>query len=125
MAAFGVLDLAIITPAADVFDPKTVRASMGAVFRIDSRMYASFDEYRAEFPNRVLYPFMTDGVYELGTGDLPKPDEVYTLIFGNEAAGLPPSFAALGRSVRIPQTGMADSLNLSVAVGIGLFEFRA
>ena len=40
MLGFGHHDLAIITPAVDIFDPKTVRASMGAVFccaRLTSR----------------------------------------------------------------------------------------
>ena len=35
MAGFGFGELAVVTPAADVFHPKTVRASMGALFRLN------------------------------------------------------------------------------------------
>ncbi|MCL2702149.1 MAG: TrmH family RNA methyltransferase [Defluviitaleaceae bacterium] len=122
-AAFGIYDLALITPAADIFDPKTIRASMGAVFRVDFGMFASFDEYLEAFAGRVLYPFMTDGAALLGTDEVERPAGPYSLIFGNEAAGLPASFHTAGKSVRIPQTGTVDSLNLSVAAGIGLYEF--
>ena len=121
MAAFAFENLAIITPGADIFDPKTVRASMGAIFRISFRMFGSFDEYMGAFPGRTLFPFMTEGSQILDP--LFRPREPYTLIFGNEAAGLPESFAALGQSLRIPQTGAVDSLNLSVAVSIGMYEF--
>ena len=47
----------------------------------------------------------------------------FTLIFGNEASGLPPEFARMGQSVLIPQTNEVDSLNLSVSVGIGVYSF--
>ena len=48
---------------------------------------------------------------------------VYTLVFGNEASGLPPEFAGYGQSVLIPQSKEIDSLNLSVAVSIGAYSF--
>lgn len=120
MAAFSVLDLAVITPAADIFDPKTVRASMGALFRLNVRQYATFDEYHDAYKGRVFYPFMTDGAMSLADVCPKRP---YTLIFGNEAAGLPPHFAHLGQSLCIPQSSRVDSLNLSAAVSIGLYEF--
>ena len=50
-------------------------------------------------------------------------DVPFSLIFGNEAAGLPVEFASVGQSVRIRHTDSIDSLNLSLAAGIGLYEF--
>jgi len=44
-------------------------------------------------------------------------------IIGNEAIGLPKSFHKIGTSVKLPQSMLVDSLNLSVATGIGLFLF--
>lgn len=58
---FGVEDVALIRPCADVFDPRTVRASMGSLFQLRLRVYDSMEDYLAEHPGRALYPFMLDG----------------------------------------------------------------
>ncbi len=143
---FGYYDLAIIEPAADIFNPKTVRASMGSLFRIRHRKFDSFEAYAREFcgeditkaacdargndvslaagndRSRALYPFMLDGSCSLK--DAPKPDnERFSLIFGNEATGLPAGFAEYGCPVRIEQTEFVDSLNLTIAAGIGMYAF--
>jgi len=47
----------------------------------------------------------------------------YALVFGNEGSGLPPEFAQMGQAVRIPHSNEIDSLNLSIAVGIGAYAF--
>ena len=65
-AAFGFEDIALIEPCADRFAPRTVRASMGAVFRVRTHRYASFDEYRSEFPDHTVYTFMLTGARPLG-----------------------------------------------------------
>jgi tRNA G18 (ribose-2'-O)-methylase SpoU len=44
------------------------------------------------------------------------------LVFGNEGAGLSDEDAALGERVTIPQFGEVDSLNLSISVGVALWE---
>ena len=50
----GLEDVALIRPCADVFDPRTVRASMGSLFRLRVRVCDSFEEYREAFPERKL-----------------------------------------------------------------------
>ena len=122
-AGFGYEDVALIEPCADRFAPRAVRASMGALFRVRTHVWPSFGDYRAAFPDHALYPFMLTGAKVLRPGD-PVPPPRYALVFGNEAAGLDPSFAALGESVFIPQTAAVDSLNLTIAAGIGMYLFR-
>ena len=46
----------------------------------------------------------------------------YSLIFGNEASGLPSEFATFTTPIFIPQNQKIDSLNLSVAASIAMFE---
>jgi len=46
----------------------------------------------------------------------------YSLVFGNEGLGVPDEVAALGQAIKIPQTSDIDSLNLSVAAGITMWE---
>lgn len=122
LLGFGIRDVAVIRPCVDIFDPRAVRASMGALFKMRVRAFDSFDEYRESAGERALYPFML-------TGAIPLPDaarqktEPFSLIFGNEATGLPDEFAEYGQSVKIPQTDEIDSLNLAVAVAIGAYAF--
>ena len=49
--------------------------------------------------------------------------EPYSVVFGNESSGLPDEFLNYGKSVLIPHTSKIDSLNLSMALGITLYEF--
>lgn len=122
-AGFGITDLAIIEPAADIFHPRAVRASMGAVFKINFAYFSSFDQYYLEYGReRENYPFMLNGEYPLGTFEHPK-NRPYSLIFGNEASGLDAGYLKVGKSVVIPHTRSIDSLNLSLATGIGIYEF--
>ena len=41
---------------------------------------------------------------------------------GNEATGLPAEFASIGTPVRIEHSGAIDSLNITIAASIGLYE---
>ena len=122
LLGLGIRDIAVIRPAADVFDPHVVRATMGAVFSLRVKQYEDFSLYRMEHPTHALYPFMLDGsvLLEEAVQSVQTP---YTLVFGNEGSGLPPEFAQMGRAVRIPHNDQIDSLNLSIAVGIGAYAF--
>jgi len=120
---FGVEDVALIRPCVDVFDPRVVRASMGSMFQLRIHTYDTFAEYQADHPEHMLYPFMLDGsksLPEVLSGDVPAR---WTLVFGNEGSGLPAGFAKLGQPVRIPSNERIDSLNLSIAAAIGVYEF--
>ena len=119
---FGYLDIAIIRPATDVYDPKVIRASMGAIFSLRVHEYEDFEAYRKEFSDHYAYPFMLDGSQMLDEAAENKKFP-FALIFGNEGAGLPGEFASLGQPVRIPHSDDIDSLNLSVAAAIGMYTF--
>ena len=118
----GIEDVALIRPCADLFDPKTVRASMGALFRLRVRVYDRFEDYRTAYPDRKLYPFMLDASVPLREAVKEKPD-TWTLVFGNEGRGLPKEFAQLGQAVRIESNDRVDSLNLGIAAAIAIYEF--
>ena len=122
-AAFGFQNLAIITPAIDYLNPKTIRASMGAIFHLNIQEFANFDEYCISQPTRVLYAFMLNK-QAIQLPNLQLNHRNFALIFGNEASGLPESFMAVAQPVFIPQSSNVDSLNLSVATSIALYQFR-
>lgn len=120
MSGLGICDLAVIEPAADFWDPKTIRASMGAVFHIRHRAYQSFEDYAGEYNAHSFFPFMLSG--SARPEDAP-PCALFSLVFGNESRGLDRRYEQIGQSVRIPFKGVVDSFNLSVAVGIGAYAF--
>ena len=127
MTAFNLTSLIIIKPAVDIFDPKTVRSSMGSLFGIKFRYFDSFEDYLKGFENlsrpRHLYGFDVSGKKSLNDIKFEKP---YSLIFGNEGEGfvekIKEQITKSGELVKIPQNENIDSLNLSVAVGIALFK---
>ncbi|MBR2823831.1 MAG: TrmH family RNA methyltransferase [Clostridia bacterium] len=120
---FGIEDVALIRPCVDLFDPRTVRASMGSLFRLRVRMYDRFEDYREAMGDRDYYPFMLDASVPLAEA-LEKPVRARrTLVFGNEGRGLPPAFSKVGQPVRIPSNDRVDSLNLAIAAGIGIYAF--
>lgn len=120
---FGVEDVALIRPCVDVFDPRVVRASMGALFQLRVHTYDTFEAYQAEHPGRMLYPFMLDGSRSLPDVLAEDVPSNWTLVFGNEGSGLPAEFARMGQPVRIPSNDRVDSLNLSIAAAIGIYGF--
>ncbi len=114
--AFDVVNIAIIKPACDIFDPKVVRSSMGALFKIRFGYFDAFEDYQRHFDTTV-YCFKTNADQNLADSKFNHP---FALVFGNEGAGLPPEFDRIGQSVKISQSKNVDSLNLSIAVGIAL-----
>ena len=119
---FGFRDVAVIRPAADTDDPRTVRASMGAVFSLRIRHFDSFRAYQSLYPEERLFPFMLTGSLSL-----PEAEERYrpgsAILLGNEGSGLPDEFSGIGTPVRIPHSRAIDSLNVAVAAGIGMYAF--
>lgn len=117
MLGFCVNDLGIIGPAADMFDPRAIRSSMGATFQISFQYFNSIHDYMQAFDNN-LYTFMINGKTTLDKIDFKEP---FSAIFGSESSGLPDEYLDFGTSVSISHSENIDSLNLSVAVGIGLY----
>ncbi len=122
MLGFNVRDLAIIRPGLDIFDPKTVRSSMGAIFDLRVEYFDSYEDYAAKYPNRDLYPFMLGENCYLDETEIDRSKNI-TLAFGNEATGLPEKYKELGSPVMIRSSDAVDSFNLSIAAAIGLYEF--
>lgn len=122
MLGFCVRDLAIIRPGLDIFDPKTVRSSMGAIFDLRIEYFDSYEEYAEKHPDRALYPFMLGENCYLDETEIDRSKKI-TLAFGNEATGLPDRYRELGSPVMIRSSEAVDSFNLSIAAAIGLYEF--
>lgn len=119
LLAFGYHDLAIIIPSCDHFNPKVIRASMGAFFKIRIETFSSFEEYINKY-KREYYPFVLTKSTPLHEVKFKSP---CSLVFGNEASGLPISVYN-ENNVRIEQSDEVDSLNLTTSIAIGLYQLK-
>ena len=122
--ALGVHAVVLAGNAVDLYNPKTVRASVGSVFHLPVAVVADPPAAVAAARHSGLVVLAADGAGELSLDDaadrLAGP---VAWLFGNEAWGLPPELAGLAdHRVRIPIAGAAESLNLSTAAAICLHE---
>ena len=117
---FGYNNIAIIKPCIDIFDPKVIRASMGSIFSTNIQLFNTIEEYETANKNH-MYPFMLKATTTLQ--NLTKKHFPHTLAFGNEAHGLDESYLYKGTPLLINHSNKIDSLNLSMSVGIALYEF--
>jgi RNA methyltransferase, TrmH family len=106
----------------DVYNPKVIRATAGAVFHLP-------------LSRNVEVPWLLEDLERRGFRRLaadPKGEVVYdqvdmrnkiALILGNEASGVDPVVAeAVDARVAIPMKGGLDSLNVGMAAAVLLFE---
>ncbi len=123
---FGFNDIAIIGNSCDLFNPKTIRASMGAIFELRIEKFDSFADYKKIFKDdkRDFYCFMLDGSIELKQVTRNTP-LAFSLIFGNESTGLDDFYKSVGESVYIEHSNSIDSLNLGIASSIAMYNFSS
>ncbi len=122
--AFGPSALLLNEGCADIYNPKLVWASAGAIFRLPF-IYSQDDlAMLSILKDRGFYIVSTvvDSEY---TFDTMKNKNKICLVIGNEAQGV--SDLIIDNSdiaLTIKMSGKAESLNASVAAGISIYEIR-
>lgn len=121
---FGVNKIVCTDQSVDVYNSKVIQSSMGSVFRVpvfyqDAQTY--LESYKAQFPeNPILGAAMTGD--ELGKVAMPTNG---LLIMGSESHGIDAEIEKqITQFVTIPRMGFAESLNVAVATGIILWEWK-
>ena len=121
--AFGIDTLIMSADCADIYNPKTVRAAMGALFR--ERIYIAEDLAATlmglrESGRRVFAADPDSSAKPIGDIGLAESD---CIVIGNEGHGISPEVrAACTGSVFIPISSTTESLNASVAGAICMWE---
>lgn len=113
----------LIGATTDPYHPTAVKASRGAIFTVPL-VHLDAAEELIEWCSRARVRLVTahdKAEQDVWTADLSCP---LVCLFGGEGEGLPSDITNAGTPVRIPMAGAVDSLNVSVAAGILLYEAR-
>ena len=125
--AFGASGVIVTGHAADVYDPRSVRASTGSLFSLPVVRVPSHRpvlDWAGSRPARDLDVSVV-GADERGDTGVADVDftRATVLVIGNETAGLSAAWRdACDHLVRIPMLGAASSLNAAMAASIVLYE---
>jgi tRNA G18 (ribose-2'-O)-methylase SpoU len=125
--AFGASGVIVTGHAADVYDPRSVRASTGSLFSLPVVRVPSHRpvlDWTGTLSARGLDVSVV-GTDEHGDLDVAEVDftRATLLVIGNETAGLSAAWReACDHLARIPMLGAASSLNAAMAASIVLYE---
>lgn len=120
--AFGASGVIVTGHAADVYDPKAVRASTGSLFAVPVVRVSGPDDVVGWARAAGLAIVGTDegGALDISAGDLRRPS---LIVIGNETRGMSAGWLAVCDEVlRIPIGGAASSLNAASAATVLLYE---
>ena len=120
--AVGANGLILLDNSTDPYDPAAVKASMGSIFTVP--------HFRADYPVFKAFLERSADLQVIGTSDkaaksafeVAFPSTVL-LLLGSERQGLSEQYISLcSQMLRIPMEGACDSLNISVAAGVMLYQ---
>ena len=113
----------VADPRTDLFNPNAVRASLGTIFTVPVAAAPSTDVRRhlASAGLRILAAHV-EGSQAYTDVDMRGP---LAIVLGSESDGLTGDWAGEDVvPVRLPMLGVADSLNVSIAAAVLLYEAR-
>jgi len=106
----------------DPFSPKSLRGAMGSAFRLPIWTGPAYEEIVPWCRERNIATVCSDAEADTDYTDLDWT-KASALLLGPESTGFTAEeLTHADRKVKIPMQGMAESLNVSVAAGILLFE---
>ena len=127
--AFGVHGVIVSGHAVDLYDPATLTASRGSLFGVPVVRVESHTQVATwlSIVRTALGSCLVVGADETAAIDVDKCDLAVPVvtIFGNETHGLSRAYREMcDAHVRIPMSGAATSLNVSIAASVVFYEAR-
>ena len=109
---------------ADLFNPKTIRSTMGSVYRVP---FCYVEDLKAVIEKMHAAGIQTYAAHLQGKNSYTQ--ECYSaktaFLIGNEGNGLSDEIAALAMcKIRIPMEGQVESLNAAVSAAILMYEAK-
>lgn len=120
----GMSGVILSQESVDLFNPKVVRSTMGAIFRVPYCYVESLPETARQIRNMgyEVYGTAMEGsvVY-----DEPDYTDGAAVVIGNEANGISDAvFQEISKRIRIPMDGQLESLNAAVSAAIIMYEMN-
>ena len=118
----GLKQILVSKGTADAYNPKVVRSTMGAIFRIKIIECENLEDKLKELQKDDYKILVTSLQTKQSIYDVKYNKTV--IVIGNEANGVSENIQKIAdQKVKIPMIGKTESLNASVATGIILYEY--
>ena len=120
--SIGLTQILVSKDTADSFNPKVVRSTMGAIFRVKVIECEDLEKTLKKIKKHKFEIVVTSLQTKNSIYDIDYNKKV--IVIGNEANGVQEKIQKLAdKKVKIPMLGKTESLNASVATGIILYEY--
>lgn len=123
--ALGINFIFMSNDCCDIYNSKVLRASMGAIFRLNISFFDDFYEIvrNLKYNNIKIFAAVPDKFAKFITNVNFNEMKAVAIAIGNEGNGLlKQSIALCDECVTIPMSENAESLNASMAAGILMWE---
>jgi TrmH family RNA methyltransferase len=118
--ASGTTAVILCDPAVDIYNPNVIRSSVGCVFSVPVLVMKPDEALHFLREQKVsVYTTFMDNSVSIWDQDLTRPSAV---VVGTESTGLSDFWRSAGINVNIPMYGSVDSLNVSTAAALMMFE---
>lgn len=106
----------------DCYNPKVVRSTMGAIFRVKVIVQEDWEELKRKLKREKFEILATSLENDASIYDISYQKKA--IVIGNEANGVSEEWIKLAdKKVKIPMLGKTESLNASVATSIIVYEY--
>ena len=113
---FGFKNIILSSKSVDPYNPKAIRSGMGSHFRLNLYRNIRLNDFIK------THLIISGSTFGENISDFKSPEK-YVLVLGNEAHGISKKIEPLiQRSVSIKKLGQGESLNLSSAASILMYE---
>ncbi len=120
--SIGLSQILVSKGTADPYNPKVVRSTMGAIYRVKVIECDNLKETLKEIKKNKFKILVTSLDDSKSVYDIKYYKKV--IVIGNEANGVEEEIVKLAdEKIKIPMLGKTESLNASVAAGIILYEY--
>ena len=120
--SIGINQILVSKGTADSYNPKVVRSTMGAIFRVKIIECEDLEKTLEEIKKHKFEIVVTSLQTKNSIYDIDYKKKV--IVIGNEANGVEKGIQKIAdKKVKIPMFGKTESLNASVATGVILYEY--
>ena len=114
---FGCYNIVLTNNSVELYNPKTVRAGMGAHFHMENIYKGSINDI-IQYLKNYDYEILTADLKGKHIEQIKLKNKIWSLILGNESQGISNDFKKNSQQIHIPGNGKMESLNVAEAASI-------